>query len=111
MLDWDRLTAHYTSGSGDEYFGWSDSAHHTPSRLAGRFIEQFPNIVEEGRGRDWLYVGWYQEMLGLTYPDVFPIAYADWDLPADCLKATGETRQITIPMPPFGEGVDSRWDI
>jgi hypothetical protein len=83
MLSWDKLTAHYTSGQERKYFGWEDAAHLTPSRLAELFIERFPDIAEAGRGSDWVYAGWYLDMLHLTYPDTFPIAYADRGLPRD----------------------------
>jgi hypothetical protein len=99
MLSWDRLSAHYTSGQEREYFGWKDAAHLTPSRLADLFIERFPAIVEAGRGSDWVYVGWYLEMLYLTDPNNFPIAYADWDLPGDYLPTIGERLDIRVPLP------------
>jgi hypothetical protein len=104
MLSWDKLSVHYTSGHEREYFGWKDAAHVTPSRLAELFIERFPAIVEAGRGSDSVYVGWYLEMLYLTYPNNFPIAYADWDLPGDYLTTTGERLDIRVPLPPPGWG-------
>lgn len=104
MLSWDKLGAHYTTGQERRYFGWDDAAHVTPSRLAELFIERFPAIVEAGRGADWVYVGWYIEMLHLTYPKNFPIEYADWDLPNDYLGTTGERKELLIPLPPPGWG-------
>ena len=74
------------------------------SGLAELFIDRFPEIAEAGRGSDWLYVGWYLEMLHLTYPDSLPIAYADWDLPKDCLASTGGKQGVRIPSPPPGWG-------
>jgi hypothetical protein len=95
------LAAHYGSGERDAYFGWSHCGHLTPSRLAERFIKSFPAIVEAGRGRDWMYVGWYQEMLSLTYPDVLPVAYSsDWGGEEDCLTTVGCRRGVTVPLPP-----------
>lgn len=102
MADWDGPVAHYTSANKDRYFGWDDGARLTPSKMADRFIERFPEIATAGKGSDWLYAGWYVEMLHLTYPDAFPIAYADFDLPTDHLTADGK-RQVRIPLPPPGE--------
>lgn len=110
MLSWDTLAAHYTSGQERKYFGWEDASHVTPSRLAELFIERFPAIAEAGWGSDWVYAGWYLDMLCLTYPDNFPIAYADWDLPKDCLVTTGERSDIRIPLPPPGLGPEGTTD-
>jgi len=109
LVDWDHLTAHYGSGERDAYFGWSHCSHLTPSRLAERFIKSFPAIVEAGRGRDWMYVGWYQEMLSLTYPDMLPVAYSDGDNREDCLTTIGCRWEATVPLPPVGEGRAKAW--
>ena len=61
------LVAHYTSAAGAEFFDWTDAALDSPSGLARKFIGRFAQIVEAGRGSDWLYAGWYVEMLHLTY--------------------------------------------
>ncbi len=104
MLSWEMLAAHYSSGQERNYFDWKDASHVTPSRLAELFIERFPAIAEAGRGSDWVYAGWYLEMLNLTYPNRLPVAYADWDLPSDCLTTVGESSEIRIPLPPPGWG-------
>ena len=101
MVSWDGLAAHYTSGQRRQYFGWEDVGHATPSRLADVFVERFPAIAAAGRGADWLYAGWYLEMLHLTYPDSLPIAYADWELPDGCLATIGGP-EVVVPMPPPG---------
>jgi hypothetical protein len=100
MGHWDdTLMANYSTGSRREYFGWKDAAHATPSKLADLFIARFPTIAEAGKGSDWLYVGWYLEMLHVTYPDALPIAYADWKLPDDYLDTT---TGVHVPLPPRG---------
>jgi len=80
------LTVHDTSTAGAEYFGWTDAASMTPSALARRFVEDFPDVVAACRGSDVPYAGWYVEMLGRTYPNRLPYALADWDHPEDCLS-------------------------
>ncbi|HEU0034750.1 MAG TPA: hypothetical protein VFQ53_29200 [Kofleriaceae bacterium] len=92
------------SSSDPNFFEWPDTTHASPSHLAELFIERFPSLLDAGRGSDWLYAGWYVEMLHLTYPDALPIAYADWELPSDQLATVGSERRIRIPMPPPGEG-------
>lgn len=96
------LRVHYSSSQERHYFGWDDATHATPSQLANIFIKRFPEIVEAGRGSDWLYAGWYLEMLHLTYPDSFPIAYADWEIPEDYLMSVGGRSEAKIPLPPPG---------
>ncbi|NTV03877.1 hypothetical protein HGA89_03010 [bacterium] len=108
IVDWDTLAAHYSSASRAEYFGWHNAAHLTPSRLAARFMEEFPALVAAGRGSDWLYCGWYQEMLGITYPDLFPIAYEDDDPPEGAMATVGGRSGILLPLPPPGECTQAR---
>lgn len=57
--------AHYTSGQGSSYFGWSDASAMTARQLAMTFLERFPQISQNGQGRDWLYAGWLTDFLGL----------------------------------------------
>ncbi len=104
IVSWDTLAVHYSSSQERHYFGWDDAARATPSQMADLFIRRFPEIAEAGRGSDWLYSGWYLEMLYLTYPDSFPIAYADWDVPVDYLMTVGGQSDVRIPLPPPGQG-------
>jgi hypothetical protein len=102
---WDSPTvAHYTSADENAYFGWKDAAYDTPSALARKFIERFPEAAEAGRGSDWLYAGWYVEMLHLTYPNQFPYAMADWDLPVGYLDTVSPVagEAVKVPLPPPG---------
>jgi hypothetical protein len=108
----DPRIARYSSRDQNRYFQWTDiSPHTTPSGLARRFEQRFPNVVEAGRGSDWLYAGWYVEMLHLTYPDQFPYAMAnvevsDTHLP---IASPGQRRlKFQIPLPPPGEAVAYR---
>ena len=108
IASWGTLSAEYTSGQGQNFFGWEDASHDNPNQLADLFIKRFPRIAEAGYGADWIYAGWYIEMLHLTHPDSFPIAYADWDLPTDCLLSTGKDNNIRIPLPPPGLAMEER---
>ncbi|MBK7703844.1 MAG: hypothetical protein IPI34_13630 [bacterium] len=101
------LVACYSSASEASYFNWKDAAHLTPSRMAVLFMERYSSLVRAGHGSDWLYAGWYQEMLGITYPDLFPIAYDDDGDMEDCLGAIGGREGVTIPLPPPGEYVST----
>ena len=61
----DDLVALYTSASGARYFDWADAETCTARQLAALFLERFPTIAQNGRGRDWLYAGWLTDFLGL----------------------------------------------
>lgn len=98
------LIAYYSSGMERNYFGWEDAGYLTPGKLANIFIERFPKIAEAGKGSDWLYAGWYLEMLHLTYPDAFPVAYDDYWRSTDHLKLINGRKDIKIPIPPPGLG-------
>lgn len=100
--DWDILPQ-YSSASGRQYFDWDDAAHATPSRLADLFLQRFPRIARQGYGSDWVYAGWFIEMLHLTYPESLPIAQGDYySIPPDRLGAIGHEPLRPIPMPPPG---------
>ncbi|MDX8340540.1 hypothetical protein SLH46_15175 [Draconibacterium sp. IB214405] len=101
----DGVSVNYTSGLENHYFGWSDAGYITPSKMAKLFIQRFPRIAEAGKGSDWSYAGWYVEMLHLTYPDGFPIAYEDSysaNRFRDGLRMVGGKSDLTIPHPPPG---------
>lgn len=104
-------TVSYASASVAEYFNWTDAKYETASGLARLFIKRFPQIVAAAKGSDWTYAGWYVEMLGLTYPNRFPYAFADWDGPEEWENRTswrttiisnagGDDAQTRIPLPP-----------
>jgi hypothetical protein len=106
--------AFYTSGQEDKYFGWEDAARDTVDKLADKFIERFPDICAKGKGADPRYAAWYRDMLSATEPNGFPVAYADYDLPDDCLPLlfydhpqVEERRDKCIPLPPPGEADDA----
>ena len=92
--------AHYSSGGEDRYFDWNDAADDSPSELAQKFVERFPELAEAGKGDDPDYVRWYEEMLRITEPDGLPYAYADWPSPDNCLSIFYGSMDIEIPLPP-----------
>ena len=105
-VDYGRL-ANYTSASGREYWEWRDRYHAPPARVADEFLTRFPELAAMSYGQDWSYVGWYQHMLHLTYPDALPVTmmpYADPML--DHVGTIG--REVRIPLPPPGFGVARR---
>jgi hypothetical protein len=106
LIDWEHLAAHYTSASGAKYFDWSYAANLTPAKLAARFVEEFPLIVGASKGSDWHYSGWYQEMLGLTAPDLLPVVVEGEGRARDHLATFGDRRIVRIPLPPIGEGCE-----
>jgi hypothetical protein len=102
--DFGALTAHYTSGMENAYFGWEDARTDTARVLAEKFVGRFPEIAEAALGRDWAYVGWYGEMLGIAEQGYLPVAYADWwDPPPPGLLPTTPAYPRGLPMPPGGE--------
>lgn len=78
ILDWDDLSAHYTSGQENRYFDWPDAPGKSARQLAAMFVERFPKIAAAGVGRDYAYAGWYIEMLGTAENGELPIFYSDW---------------------------------
>ena len=99
-----KVGAHYSSGQGAHCFDWTDAADDTPEQLATKFIERFPDLSEQGRGRDEAYADWYSEMLTATEPAGLVFAEDRWVLPDDELHTIGVPEGVKIPLPPPGEG-------
>ena len=101
--------AHYSSGAGREYWGWVDEHHCTPARLAEEFLRRHPAVAARGYGQDWLYVGWYQHMLHVTFPNLLPVAFAEY-LEADTYIALmtpgGGYADRKLELPPVGHALD-----
>ncbi|MES2833677.1 MAG: hypothetical protein V4707_03090 [Pseudomonadota bacterium] len=57
--------AHYSTGQGADYFGWTDASSLSARELAVLFLKRYPLIMELGQGRDWLYAGWLTDFMGL----------------------------------------------
>jgi hypothetical protein len=110
LADWDGLVAHYSSADDNKYFGWQDARTAPARKLASLFVERFPKIALEATGEDWLYAGWYVQMLGVAEKGNVPIAYADWELPDDGLLPTvgagAAVDQVMLPMPPPGLAIE-----
>lgn len=102
--EWDWHAPFYTSGSDNEYFGWTDATKDSARDLARKFLERFPHVAERGRHRDLEYAGWYVEMLGLAEYGALPIAYADYQEP-DQEWLHSSRPGTRIPMPPGGDAV------
>jgi hypothetical protein len=100
----DHFSANYTSGVENAYFGWKDATQDTARTLADKFLSRFGEIAEAGRGRDWVYAGWYAEMLGLAERGMLPVSYADWyETPNPRWLPTTAGFDSGLPMPPPGE--------
>jgi hypothetical protein len=96
--------AHYTTGMDNAYFQWEDARHDTARELADKFLERFPSIADQGRGRDWAYAGWYVEMLGFAERGDLPVSNGDWySEPDPHWLPTTSGFDSGLPMPPPGE--------
>ena len=73
--------ASYSTGSGAEYFGWTDARHDDARALADKLLARFRWLESWGKGQDWAYAGWFLELLGRCEQGFLPIEFADYDLP------------------------------
>jgi len=100
----------YTSGAGNEYFGWKDAAEDNARQLALKFAERFPTIVAQSQGRDWEYVGWYLEMLGWAeaghFPQVEFPGLETFDPPPAGVPVEGYIENSPLRRPPGGDADD-----
>jgi hypothetical protein len=105
---WERdasFLVYYTSSQGAQCFEWTDAADDTPEQLATKFLDRFPELSEQGRGRDEAYARWYSEMLKATEPAGLIFAEDCWVLPDDQVFTIGVSEDVEIPLPPPGEAV------
>ncbi len=69
------LVAGFGSGAGCKPFGWTRSiSSMSVSKITDKFLDTFPALGKAGKGSDWAYAGWYQDMLRQTCPSVLPMA-------------------------------------
>jgi len=97
--------AYYTTGQSNHYFDWKDAKTDTARELAQKFLVRFAEIAQLGQGEDWLYAGWYVQMLGIAEIGSLPVAYADWYSEPDFRwLPTTEGFESGLPIPPGGQG-------
>jgi len=104
QVRYDPETPTYSSAMAGEYFGWKDAQRDSARELAKKCLERFPDFVERGRGRDWEYVGWYCDMLGVAERGALPVAFADMWGAEDHRQMPTTRREVTVPWPPARGG-------
>jgi hypothetical protein len=94
----------------DALFGWRTIGDRSPTALAERFAMTWPDICEEGKGRDWPYVGWYCDFLRFARRGQYPTSFENWGksaVPASQavvpLVAEPDDGPDQLPKPPGGE--------
>ena len=100
----DKSAASFSSGHKDKHFGWSNAGALTPLKWAHRFLREFPILANLGKGSDWAYAGWYQEMIRLTASANLPVASSDAlfeDKREGLMPTWGERSDVWIPLPPI----------
>jgi hypothetical protein len=101
----------YSSASEREYFGWTDARTDSARDLANKFIVRFPSAAEAGRGRDWEYAGWLDELMSeLERSPRLPFVMAEYFEPEPLgLRAlpirvydAESAISLDFPLPPGG---------
>jgi hypothetical protein len=98
-VDYESLPR-YSSGDGDNYFGWRNMKPKTPLILARRFIVEFPKFAEQDHHSDPTYVRWFATMLELTAPIGVVSAFGDWEPPVDRMINEFFEDGVVVPLPP-----------
>ena len=111
------LSARYTSGDENHYFGWADSEDDDARSLADKFLVRFSRLAGEGEGWSYTYAGWYQRLLGLADRGWLPVVISDnsmsslkkinlHDLRPAEWRAEGD-KDPSLPLPPSGKLPDT----
>jgi hypothetical protein len=98
--------ASYSSGSGNEYFGWKDAKSDNAHELASKFVLRFPELSRAAFGRDWNYSGWYTELMGIVERGCIPYAFSDGEDECDGLYLFGNDERF--PAPPSKSALKPR---
>ncbi|PVX97693.1 hypothetical protein C7402_101407 [Paraburkholderia unamae] len=90
----------YTSDDGKKFFGWTDTDVDDARCLANKFVARFPEVAVAGLGQDWMYAGWFTEVLGRAEHDRLPAFYGGLDFfPADDESLPPLASGFSIPSP------------
>jgi len=92
---------HSSGQTGNEYFGWTDTAKFSARELAQTIKERFPRLLAYCKGTNFEYVGWYSYMLGEAEKDNLPVMYQDYHEPTNGFIAT--TGEIELLIPPHNK--------
>lgn len=111
------LSARYTSGDENRYFGWQDCENDDARSLADKFVVRFARLAGEGKGWSYTYAGWYQRLLGLAESGWLPVVISDDDAsslkkinlqdlrPAEWRNA--HDAKPSLPLPPSGKSPEA----
>jgi hypothetical protein len=107
------LSARYTSGQENHYFGWRDAENDDARSLADKFLARFTGLASRGEGWSYAYAGWYQRLLVLADRGWMPVVLSDDDTfsykkinhhdlrPAEW--RTENEKKPSLPLPPRGK--------
>jgi hypothetical protein len=107
------LSARYTSGEENHYFGWRDAENDDARSHADKFLARFTRLASRGEGWSYAYAGWYQRLLGLADRGWMPVVLSDDDTSSykkinlhDLRPAgwrTANEKMPSLPLPPRGK--------
>jgi hypothetical protein len=112
------LSARYTSGEENHYFGWQDAENDDSGSLADKFVARFTGLAGQSEGWSYAYAGWYQRLLGLAERGWMPVVIHDgsncslkkinlFDLRPEDWKTANE-KEPSLPLPPSGRLQEDR---
>jgi hypothetical protein len=107
------LSARYTFGEENHYFGWKDAKNDDARSLADKFLGRFTKLASHGEGWSYTYAGWYQRLLGLADRGWMPVVLSD-DSTSSSKKInlhdlrpaewrTENEKKPTLALPPAGK--------
>lgn len=107
------LSARYTTGEENHYFGWQDAENDDARSLADKFLARFTELAGRGKGWSYVYAGWYQRLLGLAERGWIPVVLSDYgsfsykkisleDHRPEEWRVANE-KQPSLPLPPAGK--------
>lgn len=95
---------HYTSGFGDNYFGWGADRNSprpkTPLQMARWFTWEFSALAEQGHHPDPAYAEWLSRMLEQTAPIGVVHAFEDGVSPVDQMLTDFCEEGVVVRVPP-----------
>lgn len=93
-----EISCHSSGTCGNQYFGWKDAVGASARELANLIKRRFSLLIEQSKGENFKYAGWFTYMLGFAEQGALPVFFMDGiNLVTGKVKTTADGIMIDSP--------------